>query len=50
MALFPSTQTRFFFKEVADVELEFVSDEQGAFDYLVMHKGGRDLMSGKKTP
>lgn len=49
MALFPSSQTRFFFKETADVELEFLPGEQGAFDYLLMHKGGRDLKSGKKT-
>ena len=37
--LFPESQTRFFFKE-ADVQISFISDQDGKISHLTVHLGG----------
>lgn len=45
--IFPESETRFFLK-VVDAQLEFVKDESGKFNKVILHQGGRDI-EGKKV-
>jgi hypothetical protein len=45
--IFPESETKFFLK-VVDAQLEFVKDESGKFNKVILHQGGRD-MEGKRV-
>jgi CubicO group peptidase (beta-lactamase class C family) len=45
--IFPESETKFFLK-VVDAQLEFVKDESGNFNKMILHQGGRDI-EGKKV-
>jgi CubicO group peptidase (beta-lactamase class C family) len=44
--IYPESETKFFLK-VVDAQLEFVKDESGKFNKVILHQGGRD-MEGKR--
>jgi hypothetical protein len=45
--IYPESETKFFLK-VVDAKLEFVKDESGKFNKVILHQGGRD-MEGKRV-
>ncbi len=45
--MYPESETKFFLK-VVDAQLEFVKDESGKFNKLILHQGGKD-MEGKRV-
>jgi CubicO group peptidase (beta-lactamase class C family) len=45
--IYPESQTKFFLK-VVDAQLEFVKDDSGKFNKMILHQGGRD-MEGKRV-
>jgi CubicO group peptidase (beta-lactamase class C family) len=45
--IYPESETKFFLK-VVDAQLEFVKDESGKFNKMILHQGGRD-MEGKRA-
>jgi hypothetical protein len=45
--MYPEAETKFFLK-VVDAQLEFVKDESGKFNKLILHQGGKD-MEGKRV-
>ena len=44
--IFPASETRYFLR-VVEAELEFLKNDQGVVDRLVLHQGGRDLPARK---
>jgi len=44
--IFPEAETKFFLK-VVEAQLEFVKDDSGKFNKVILHQGGRD-MEGKR--
>jgi CubicO group peptidase (beta-lactamase class C family) len=47
LEIYPESETKFFLK-VVDAQLEFVKDESGKFNKVILHQGGRD-MEGKRV-
>ena len=45
--IYPESETKFFLK-VVDAQLEFVKDESGKYNKVILHQGGRD-MEGKRV-
>jgi CubicO group peptidase (beta-lactamase class C family) len=45
--IYPESETKFFLK-VVDAQLEFVKDDTGKFNKVILHQGGRDL-EGKRV-
>lgn len=45
--VYPESETRFFLK-VVDAQLDFVKDETGKYNKVILHQGGRD-MDGKRV-
>ena len=45
--IYPESETKFFLK-VVDAQLEFVKDESGRFNKMILHQGGRDV-EGKRV-
>ena len=45
--LFAESETKFFLK-VVDAEVEFVKNNKGEVDSLILHQGGRDVKGTKK--
>ncbi len=45
--IYPESDTKFFLK-VFDAQLEFVKDESGKFNKMILHQGGRDI-EGKRV-
>jgi CubicO group peptidase (beta-lactamase class C family) len=46
-AIFPESETRFFYK-VVDAEVEFFKNDQGQTTHLVLHQSGQDINGVKK--
>jgi CubicO group peptidase (beta-lactamase class C family) len=44
--IYPESETKFFLK-VVDAQLDFVKDESGKFNKVILHQGGRDI-EGKR--
>ena len=44
--IFPESQTKFFLK-VVDAQIEFVENEKGVFESIILYQGGQEI-SGKK--
>ena len=44
--IFPESETKFFLK-VVDAQLDFVKDESGKYNKIILHQGGRDI-EGKR--
>jgi CubicO group peptidase (beta-lactamase class C family) len=45
--VFPESETKFFLK-VVDAEVEFVSDDKGVVNYLLLHQNGNDTKAIRK--
>ena len=45
--IYPESETKFFLK-VVDAQLEFVKDESGKYNKVILHQGGKD-MEGKRV-
>jgi len=45
--VYPESQTKFFLK-VVDAEVEFVSDEKGQVNAVILHQGGQDHKGVRK--
>jgi len=45
--IYPESETKFFLK-VVDATLDFVADESGIFNKVILHQGGKDL-EGKRV-
>jgi CubicO group peptidase (beta-lactamase class C family) len=45
--IYPESETRFFLK-IVDAQLEFVKDETGKFNKVILHQGGRDTEGKRK--
>ena len=45
--IYPKSETKFFLK-VVDAQLEFVKDDTGKFNKVILHQGGRNL-EGKRV-
>ena len=45
--IYPESETKFFLK-VVDAQLDFVKDESGKFNKVILHQGGRDI-EGKRV-
>jgi Domain of unknown function (DUF3471) len=46
-AIFPESETKFFYKAV-DAQVEFFQSDQGQVTHLVLHQGGQDINGVKK--
>jgi len=44
--IFPETETKFFLK-VVDAQLDFVKDESGKYNKVILHQAGRDLQGNR---
>jgi hypothetical protein len=45
--IFPESETRFFLK-VVEATIDFVADETGRYNKLILHQGGRDMEAKRK--
>lgn len=45
--IFPESDTKFFYK-VVDAQIEFVANEQGEYDTLILYQAGQELKGHKK--
>jgi hypothetical protein len=45
--VYPESQTKFFLR-VIDAEVEFVTDDKGQINAVILHQGGQDLKGVRK--